>query len=88
MYSVNGPRPLLKLPCSWIFARFFAFFRTFGGILNQLGNFDRFFSNFYRFGQDLGSIWEGFGGHFLRIFRIFLENVDFVTYSVFPRENQ
>ena len=38
--------------------------------------------------MDFGRILEGFGENFSKIFRIFLEDADFVKYSVFPRENQ
>ena len=69
--------------CSW------ALFDVFGVLLLF------FFLISYRFRMDfgriLGEFWWMLGGFtpdFLDIFRIFIENRDFVKNSVFPRKNQ
>ena len=66
---------------------FFAFFSHFLRILSQRRFFHRYFSNLYVFWEDFGWIWEEFREVFSVIFHIFLENADFVKYSVFLRKN-
>ena len=83
--------PVLLGPCWALFlicSHFFRIFELFFGLLKSswlfLSIFVRFFSILEGFWKGLGRILEGFFADFF----IFLENADFVKYSVFPKENQ
>ena len=73
---------------SWgTFSHFLSLFSLFWRSLNQHRFFYRYFSFLDRFWEDFGWIWEGFWQIFSMIFHIFLENADFVKYSVFLWKN-
>ena len=74
-------------PFGVVLGHFFAFVPHFWRILSQHCIFDQYVLILYRFWKDFGWIWEGFWEAFSMIFLIFLENADFVKYSVFPWEN-
>ena len=75
-------------PCWAHFSHFFAFL----GLLEPSWLFYSIFFEFswilVGFWKDFRRVWGGFWKDFSQIFLIFLENADFVKYSVFPRENQ
>ena len=65
------------------FLYFFAFF----SLLTSSWLFYRFFFSFHRFSVDFGRILGGFWDDVSTIFRVFLENRDFIKYSVLHRKN-
>ena len=80
------PKILLRSllgPFFAIFCIFSHFFRIFFASYIIM----HFFIDFFRFFIDFGRILGGFWDDFSMIFHIFLKNVDFVKYSVFPRKN-
>ena len=73
-----------------MFGHFSLFFGIFGNFFRFSGaaSFEvAFWNDFSRFFMDLGWILEGFWDDFSTIFRVILENGDFVKTMVFLWEN-